>query len=85
VLRAAIVAAVPVAEAQKVDVSFVPGLGETADAADAVGDLSEAAESIFGERREGDGYYVSLGEYLDGSVTTFTRTHTDVLASMGLD
>lgn len=83
VLRAAVVAVVPVAEEYRVDVYVVPGLKETSDSAD-IADLSDAVAAVFGATDRGVGFSVSSGRYSEGAVRAFTRTHSDVLQAMGL-
>jgi len=84
VLEAALVAAVPAAEQQKVDVYVVPGLGDPNGSVDPLADLSSAVEGLFADDENATAFAVDFGEGSEGWVRAFTRTHSDVLAAMGL-
>jgi len=84
VLEAVLVAAVPVAEQQKVDVHVVPGLGESDGAVEPLSDLSSAVEGLFADDDGATAFAVDFGEGSEGWVRAYTRTHSDVLATMGL-
>ncbi len=85
ILRQVLVAAVPVAEENRVDVSVVPGYGELSPGGSTVSaDLSGAVEALFASRSRGEGYTTRFGEGEDGEVEAFTRTKTGVLEEMGL-
>ncbi|MCU4672342.1 hypothetical protein ACFQRL_07040 [Microbacterium fluvii] len=84
VLEAALVASVPVAEQQHVDVYVVPGLGVPVGEITPLADLSASVEALFADDDEATAFSVSFGEHSEGWVRAFTRTHTDVLAAMGL-
>ncbi|MDF2666900.1 MAG: outer membrane protein/protective antigen [Microbacterium sp.] len=85
VLRAVLVAVIPVAEQNRVDVSVVSGYGELSPGGSTISaDLSGAVEALFASRPRGDGYATRFGEDEDGEVEAFTRTKTGVLQEMGL-
>lgn len=84
VLEAVLVAAVPVAERQKVDVYVVPGLGDPEGDVEPLADLSSAVEGLFPDGGDPTVFAVDSGEGSEGWVRAFTRTRTDVLTSMGL-
>lgn len=85
VLRAVLVAVIPVAERNHVDVSVVSGYGELSPGGSTISaDLSGAVEALFASRPRGDGYTTRFGEGEDGEVEAFTRTKTGVLQEMGL-
>lgn len=84
-LRAVLVAVIPVAERNRVDVSIVPGHGELSPGGSTISaDLSGAVEALFASRPRGDGYSTRFGEGEDGEVEAFTRTKSGVLQEMGL-
>ncbi|MEV8241938.1 hypothetical protein AB0O90_16965 [Microbacterium testaceum] len=84
-LRAVLVAVIPVAERNRVDVSIVPGYGELSPGGSTISaDLSGAVEALFASRPRGDGYSTRFGEGEDGEVEAFTRTKSGVLQEMGL-
>ncbi len=84
VLEATLVAAVPVAEQQKVDVYVVPGLGDSDGGIQSLADLSSAIEGVFADAEDATAFAVDFGEGSEGWVRAFTRTHADVLSAMGL-
>lgn|GEM_PF-3579899 len=85
VLRAVLIAVIPVAEQKRVDVSVVSGYGELSSGGSTISaDLSGAVEALFASRPRGDGYSTRFGEDEDGEVEAFTRTKTGVLQEMGL-
>jgi len=84
-LRTVLIAVIPVAEQNRVDVSIVPGYGELSPGGSTISaDLSGAVEALFSSRPRGDGYSTRFGEGDDGEVEAFTRTKTGVLQEMGL-
>lgn len=85
VLRETLIAVVPVAESQRVDVAVVSGYRKNEYGGLVSAELSTAVESLFGERVRSDQFSATSDEsYGDAEVHAFTRTHTNVLASMGL-
>ncbi|RED00081.1 hypothetical protein DEU35_1061 [Microbacterium sp. AG157] len=85
VLRETLIAVVPVAERQRVDVAVVSGYRKNEYGGLVSAELSTAVESLFGERVRSDEFSATSDEsYGDAEVHAFTRTHTNVLASMGL-